>query len=149
MSTHSKVESAALNDVKSLTAGVVEFLPQLIEAQEHGAKVEVTYDPNAKTVRMHGSERTSCNRGTINFSDSQYNIGINEDENGNVTLDYDSWVSSNKLGKRIKGKSQKEPANFKVCQSYWKAKGDARRRGQNMRVGVVDGQLAAFVPAQA
>lgn len=147
MSTHSTVKSAALNDVKSIIAGTREYLPQLIKLQE-GQDIMVTYDPNAKTVRMHGSERTSVNKGVIKFSDIPYDVGINEEKDGSVTLHYDSWVSGGRLRKRIQGKSASEPANIKLCQSYWRANLQSRRTsGKSLRTAQVDGKLLAFVPA--
>jgi hypothetical protein len=147
MSTHSTVKSAALNDVTSIIAGIQEYLPQLLELQEN-QKIGVTYDPNAKTVRMHGSERTNVNKGVVRFSDMPYDVGINQEKDGTVTLHYDSWVSGGKLRKRINGKSTaNEPANIKTCQNYWRANLQARRVGKKMRTAAVDGKLLAFVPA--
>ena len=147
MSTHSTVKSAALSDIKSITAGAEEFLPQILKIQE-GQDIGVTYDANAKSVRMHGSERTKVNKGVLKFSDTQYDVGINEEEDGSVTLHYDSWVSGGRLRKRIEGKSQTgEPANVKLCQSYHRAAKQAKSTGKRMRTAEVDGRLMAFVPA--
>jgi hypothetical protein len=137
----------ALNDVKSLIAGAQEYLPQLIELQE-GQHVDVTYHAEVKQVRMHANERTSVNKGVLRFSDTPYEIGLNENADGTVDLHYDSWVSGGKLRTRINGKCRtNEPANMKVCQSLWRAKQAARREGTPMRVGPVEGRLMAFVPA--
>lgn len=150
MSTHSQVKSKALNDAKALIEGMKAFLPEMIEAQE-GKKVEVTYDANAKNVTMHGSERAACNHGTINFSDTRYNVGINVGDDGEVTMDYDSWVDGGMLRKRLHGTTMgrvnKEPANAKVAASYWKAKQAARKKGKTLRTKIKGDKLLAFVPA--
>jgi hypothetical protein len=146
MSTHSTVKSASLNDLASIVAGIQEYLPQLLELQE-GQKIDVTYDANAKTVRMHGSERTTVNKGVIKFSDTPYDVGIQENADGTVELHYDSWVSGGRLRQRINGKSKTEPANIKTCQNYWRANMQARRTGKKMRTAAVEGKLLAFVPA--
>lgn len=146
MSTHSTVKTEALHDLRSIIDGCQNFLPGLIKAQE-GTKVTVTYNPKARNVRMHNTESTVVNRGTLEFSDTVYNIGIQEHEDGSLSLEYDSWVSDHLLERRINGKSKNEPANIKTAQAFERASMHARRLGKTMRTAVVEDRLMAFVPA--
>lgn len=148
MSTKTTLKTS-MKDAKSIGLGAAQFLAEILKLQEPGiaSNISVTYDPKAKTVRMHGSERTTVNAGVISFSDSPYDIGLQSDEDGSVSVVYDSYVHSGKLTKRVNGPSKVERANLKQCQGLYNLTKAAQKTGKKVSTYAVEGRLRAFVPA--
>jgi len=147
MSVKTVVSAGQVNS-EALCSGIESFLKKALEAQGlvKGDCV-VSLTRGAGSVKMHGSESAEANFGIVSFSDTEYQIGINE-TNGEVSFVYDSWVSSGSLQKRVDGQGERGKAtNLVQCEMLRKAQKYAHQQGRAFGLEFMkEGGARAFVP---
>jgi hypothetical protein len=110
---------------KHLEAGIARYFRKALVAQELvKGDTSVTFQKGPGRVKMHGSEKAEANFGVISFSDTEYQVGINERE-GNFSFVYDSWVSTptGSLTSRVDGQGARNSGtNLVHCEMAEKAR---------------------------
>lgn len=170
MSTKTQIKTQ-LRDAKAVGEAAQNYLGELLKAQEGTrSEIGVTFDAAASRVKMHGSERSEVNGGVISFSDSEYQVGLNTDKDGNLTLVYDSWVAGGLMSRRMSGTGAIErpttndsaahrayseavraanPAgNLQDCLNLHKVKTQCKKIGRQVRHRIHEKRLQAFVVAR-
>lgn len=136
-------------DPKILVAGIKKYFKETLVAQ--GLAKEncvVSLTEGGGVVRMHGAEKANANYGVVSFSDTEYQIGINRAENGDVSFVYDSWVGGGQLRKRVDGAgAANKAANLVQCELLERARKHAALKGRAFGVEFLkEGGARAFVP---